>query len=93
MSDKQEVRVTILNQSFTLLTGGDPREVMELAQQVDDLMNAIAQRSPSLDSTRVAVMACLHLAEQLRSREADLDTKLREFSGLLESVLEQQPRP
>jgi cell division protein ZapA len=87
MSDKQEVRVTILNQSFTLLTAGDPREVVELAQQVDDLMHGIAGRSPNLDSTRVAVLACLHLAEQLRSRQADVDSKLREFSGLLDRAL------
>jgi cell division protein ZapA len=87
MSDKQEVRVTILNQSFTLLTAGDPAEVIELAQQVDDLMHGIAGRSPNLDSTRVAVLACLHLAEQLRSRQADVDSKLREFSGLLDRAL------
>jgi cell division protein ZapA len=89
MSDKQEVRVTVLNQSFTLLTAGDPREVIELAQQIDDLMHGIAARSPNLDSTRVAVLACLHLAEQLRSREANIDSKLREFSGLLDRALEQ----
>jgi cell division protein ZapA len=87
MSDKQEVRVTILNQTITLLTAGDPQEVMELAQQVDDLMHGIAGRSPNLDATRVAVLACLHLAEQLRSRQADVDSKLREFSGLLDRAL------
>jgi cell division protein ZapA len=89
MAGKQEVRVTVLNQSFTLLTAGDPKEVIELAQQVDDLMHGIAARSPNLDSTRVAVLACMHLAEQLRSREADIDSKLREFSGLLDRALEQ----
>jgi cell division protein ZapA len=89
MSDKQEVRVTVLNQSFTLLTAGDPQEVIELAQQIDDLMHGIAARSPNLDSTRVAVLACLHLAEQLRSREANIDSKLREFSGLLDRAIEQ----
>jgi cell division protein ZapA len=89
MSEKQEVRVTILNQGFTLLTAGDPREVIELAQQIDDLMHGIAARSPNLDSTRVAVLACLHVAEQLRSREADIDSKLKEFSGLLDRALEQ----
>jgi cell division protein ZapA len=88
MADKREVRVTILNQSFTLLTAGDPGEVVDLAQQVDDLMHGIAGRSPNLDSTRVAVLACLHLAEQLHTREADVDSKLREFSGLLEKALD-----
>jgi len=67
-TSRQQVKVTILNQSFTLLTSGDPREMIELANQVDELMNSIARRSPNLDSTRVAVFACLHLADQLRSR-------------------------
>ena len=86
--DKQQVKVTILNQSFTLLTAGDPAEMIELAQQVDDLMTSIARKSPNLDSTRVAVFACLHLADQLRSRHIQLDDKLREFTGLLEKAIE-----
>ena len=84
---KQTVRVTILNQSFTLVTTGDPREMMELASQVDDLMNAIARKSPNLDSTRVAVYACLQLASQLRAREESVESKAREFVGLLDNAL------
>ncbi len=56
---RKQVKVTILNQSFTLFTEGDPQEMIDLAGRVDDLMNAIARKSPNLDSTRVAVYACL----------------------------------
>jgi cell division protein ZapA (FtsZ GTPase activity inhibitor) len=87
-ADKKQVRVTILNQSFTLVTQGDPREMMDLADQVDELMNSIARRSPNLDSTRVAVFACLQLADRLRAQEASVKDKVREISGLLESALE-----
>jgi len=86
---KKQVRVTILNQSFTLLTLGDPREMEDLAQQVDDLMNSIARKSPNLDSTRVAVFAALHLADQLRNREATVQDKMREMTGILEQILGQ----
>ena len=93
--DKQPVRVTILNQSYTLLAPGDPKEVVQLAQSVDELMDSIAARQPNADSTRVAVLACLHLADRLHTLESDLATlkervgkKSEEFAALLEQALE-----
>ena len=93
--EKRPVRVTILSQSYTLLTAGDPREVEELARGVDDLMLSIAGKSPNADSTRIAVLACLHLADRLHSLEQDLsrlkervDRKSEEFAGLLEQAIE-----
>lgn len=82
--------MTILNQSFTLLTSGNPREMIELANQVDELMNSIARKSPNLDATRVAVFACLHLADQLRNRpeaSAIAEDKLIEFTRLLDQAI------
>jgi len=69
---KQPVRVTILNQSYTLLAQGDPREVEALADSINQLMLSIAARQPNADSTRLAVLACLHLADRLRTLESDL---------------------
>jgi len=93
--EKKQVRVTIMGQSITLVTGGDPAEMIELAQQVDELMTTIASRAQNLDSTRVAVLACLHLADRLRSVEGEfaglretVDQKAREFSGLLDEAID-----
>jgi cell division protein ZapA len=94
-SAKQPVRVTILSQSFTLLAKGDPREVEQLARSVDELMSSIANKAPNADSTRVAVLACLHLADRLNDLEKDLTTlrervgrKSEEFAALLEQAFE-----
>ena len=94
-TEKKQVRVTILGQPFTLLTGGDPAEMIELAHQVDELMAGIASRSQNLDSTRVAVLACLHLADRLRNVDGEfsglrerLEAKAREFSGLLDQAIQ-----
>jgi len=96
---KQQVRVSILNQAFTLVTKGDPQETIDLAQKVDELMSGIAARSQNLDTTRVAVLACLHLADQLQQTEEKLaslqqqvEVKARQFTGLLDSAL-QNPGP
>ena len=73
MDDKQTVQVNIFHQTYTLRAAGNEREVQELADSVDGLMNAIASRSASADSLRVAVLACLHLADRLRGIERELD--------------------
>jgi cell division protein ZapA len=93
--EKQPVRVTILSQSFTLLAKGDPREVELLAQSVDELMSSIAAKAPNADTTRVAVLACLHLADRLHDLEKDLAAlrervgrKSEEFAALLEQAFE-----
>ena len=94
MEDKQSVRVTILNQSYTL-AGDDPREIEELAESVDELLHSIAAKAPSADATRIAVLACLHLTDRLQTLERDLTSlkervgrKTEEFAGLLGRALE-----
>jgi cell division protein ZapA len=93
--EKQPVRVTILSRPYTLLTSGNPREVEEVAASVNELMLSIAAKAPNADSTRIAVLACLHLADKLRTLEHDLsqlkervDRKSVEFAGILEQLLE-----
>ena len=71
-STKQPVRVTILSRPYTLRTAGDPREVEALAASVDELMLNIASKAPNADSTHIAVLACLHLADRLREAENTL---------------------
>jgi cell division protein ZapA (FtsZ GTPase activity inhibitor) len=80
VEDKQAVQVTIFRQSYTLRAAGDEREVQELADSVDQLMNAIAARSSSADPLRVAVLASLHLADRLRTLEREL-SELKERIG------------
>jgi len=95
MDEKHPVRVTILNQPYTMVAGEDAREVEELAHSVDELLHSIAAKASTADSTRVAVLACLHLADRLHTLEQDLTNlrervgrKTEEFAGLLERALE-----
>jgi len=92
--EKQPVRVTILSRPYTLLASGDPREVEEVAASVDQLMLSIASKAPNADSTRIAVLACLHLADKLRSLEKEfqglkerVERKSLEFAGMLEQAM------
>jgi cell division protein ZapA len=93
--DRKSVQVTIFHQTYTLRVADNEREVQELADSVDQLMSAIAARSANADSLRVAVLACLHLADRLRALERDLnqlkqrvDSKSAQFRLLLDQVIE-----
>jgi cell division protein ZapA len=92
---RKTVRVTIYNQPYTLAETDEPGEVEALAQVVDELMTGIAQRAGNVDAHRVAVLACLHLADKLRSIETELSglkdrvgRKALEFSILLDKAIE-----
>jgi cell division protein ZapA len=94
MPNTEPVRVTIFNQTYTLVASDDASQIEELAQRVDDLMRGIAAKAGNVDATRTAVLACLHLADQLRGLERELnelkhrvDLKTREFSMLLDEAI------
>jgi cell division protein ZapA len=90
---KQIVRVSIFNQTYSVATFGDPQDTEDLAREVDELMATIARRAGNLDSTRTAVLACLHLADKLRTSERELEAlkesvenRTRNFAVLLDKV-------
>ena len=94
MSNTEAVRVTIFNQSYSLVATEESGQVEELAQMVDDLMTSISQRARNLDSQRIAVLACVHLADQLRGLQRDLDqlrsnvdAKAKHFTLLLDDAI------
>lgn len=96
MPDSEPVRVTIFNQSYSLVASEEPGRVEELAHRVDDLMSSIAARAGNIDATRAAVLAALHLADQLDGVEHQftelrqvVDHKAREFTELLEKAIGQ----
>ncbi len=89
------VRVTIFHQQYSVSASEDASEIEELAREVDELMVSIAQRAGNVDSTRIAVLASLHLADRLRDIERELTNlrarvgeKSRQFSLLLDKAIE-----
>jgi cell division protein ZapA len=94
-AERKTVRVTIFNQTYSLAATGEPGEVEALAQSVDELMTSIAQRAGNMDAQRISVLACLHLADRLRTIEHDLvslkdrvDEKSHQLSILLDQAID-----
>jgi cell division protein ZapA len=93
-TERKTVRVTIFNQPYTLAVSGETGEVEALAHSVDQLMTDIALRAGNVEGSRVAVLACLHLADRLRGVEQELSDfrsrvgeKSRRFSVLLDEAI------
>jgi len=99
MPSTEPVRVTIFNQTYSLVASSEePGRIENLAQRVDDLMSTIAARAGNVDSTRAAVLACLHLADELDSLErrlkalqGDVDDRARHFTILLDEAIGGRP--
>ena len=90
---RKTVRVTIFNQAYTLVATEESGAIEALPHSVDELMTDIAQRAGNVDGNRIAVLACLHLADRLRAIERELsdlkarvDQKSRQFSVLLDKA-------
>ncbi|HTB14563.1 MAG TPA: cell division protein ZapA [Bryobacteraceae bacterium] len=94
MAERKTVRVTIFNQTYSLAATDEEGEIESLAHSIDELMTSIATRAGNVDSNRVAVLACLHMADRLRSMERELtdlkervEKKSKQFSVLLDDVI------
>ncbi|HVO98516.1 MAG TPA: cell division protein ZapA [Bryobacteraceae bacterium] len=92
--ERKTVKVTIFNQTYTLAATEEAGEVEALAHAVDELMTSIAQRAGNVDHQRVAALACLHLADRVRSMEKELaelkdrvEEKSKQFSLLLDDAI------
>jgi cell division protein ZapA len=93
--ERKTVRVTIFNQTYSLAATSDPDDVETLAHAVDELMTGIAQQAGNIDAQRIAVLACLHMADRLRIIERELaslkvrvDEKSRQLSILLDQAID-----
>ena len=92
--ERKTVHVTIFNQPYTLAVSGETGEVEALAHSVDQLMTDIALKAGNVEGSRVAVLACLHLADRVRGLEHELadfrdkvGEKSRRFSVLLDEAI------
>ena len=79
----QGVRVQIYDQYYQLRSEADESYTRELAQSVDTTMRAIAEKTKTYDSLRLAVLAALHFADECerhRQRHERLNQRVAEKS-------------
>lgn len=94
--NRDAIRVEIYDQEYFMRGELDPEYIQKLAQFLDARMRSIAERTRTVDSLRVAVLAALNIADeyhQLKSKHEmiaqDVDRKVGKCSEVLDRVLEE----
>lgn len=80
MSQPEPVTVQIHGASYTIRGDGSPVDIDVLARHVDEIMRDVAQATGLTDSLKIAVMAALHIADDL--------FRLRREIGAIEGTTE-----
>jgi cell division protein ZapA len=70
----EPLKVNIFNQPYHLRTDGDGEYVRQLAQFVDERMQAISTHTSIVDYAKVAVLAALNIADELHRLRLDAET-------------------
>jgi cell division protein ZapA len=94
----QSIRVEIYNQTYSIRSDGDGEYIVRLADFVDRRMREIAQGTLTVDSLKVAILAALHIADELHRlknvhEQADqqLAARSAECAEMLDRLLKPAP--
>jgi cell division protein ZapA len=99
------IRVEIYNQTYNIRSDGDSEYVINLAEFVDRRMREISSGTLTVDSLKVAILAALHIADELHrlkrlheQADTQLASRSAECAEMLDRVLKsrnpaEQPAP
>lgn len=85
------VRVEIYNQTYTIRSDGDTEYIIQLAEFVDSRMREISSGTLTVDSLKVAILAALHVADELhrlKHLHEQADSQLAARSGECAEMLD-----
>ena len=87
------VRVEIFDQGYNL-RGTDADYILKLAEYVDSKMRAVAEQTHTVDSSRLAVLAALNIADEyhllkrkMESGGSESSNRTRQLLNALDEVL------
>lgn len=88
------IRVEIYNQTYNIRSDGNSEYVTQLAEFVDHRMREISSCTLTVDSLKVAILAALHIADELHrlknlheQTDAQLGSRSAECSEMLDRLL------
>lgn len=92
--EPQSIRVVIYDQVYFMRGDLNEEYIQRLAQYLDTKMRAIAERTRTVDTVRVAMLAALNVADeyhQLKARYEEVtqhvDQKLGQCTDALDEIL------
>ena len=93
------IRVEIYNQTYSIRSDGDTEYIIQLAEFVDGRMREISSGTLTVDSLKVAILAALHIADELHrlknlheQADSQLAARSAECSEMLDRLLKVRSR-
>ncbi|OFV94430.1 MAG: hypothetical protein A3F68_10445 [Acidobacteria bacterium RIFCSPLOWO2_12_FULL_54_10] len=90
-SKSPAIQVEIYDRPYTLRTDAGQDYTRNLAQAVDTVMRSIGEKTNTIDSLRLAVLAALHFAdecERMRKQYHDLESAVTEKTAAFHQALD-----
>jgi cell division protein ZapA len=88
------IRVEIYNQTYNIRSDGDSEYITQLAEFVDGRMREISSGTLTVDSLKVAILAALHIADELHrlkrlheQADSQLASRSAECAEMLDRLL------
>lgn len=88
------IRVEIYNQTYNIRSDGDSEYISQLAEFVDNRMREISSGTLTVDSLKVAILAALHIADELHrlrrlheQADSQLASRSAECAEMLDRLL------
>ena len=91
----QQLQVEIYGQQYTLKGEGDSEYINKLAAYVDEKMKEVTQKTPTVDSLKVAILAALNIADefhQIKDKDDNYLELVAEKTVALAEMLDQELR-
>jgi cell division protein ZapA len=92
--ETQGIRVVIYDQEYFMRGDLNQEYIQTLAQYLDAKMRSIAERTRTVDTLRVAILAALNVADEYHQLKAryeqvtqDMDQKVGECTEALDQIL------
>jgi cell division protein ZapA len=93
-ANNSSVRVEIFDQPYNL-RGSDPEYILKLAEYVDSKMRAVSEQTHTVDTSRLAVLAALNIADEYHlikrkndGGSTDYRQRAQHLADALDEVLE-----
>jgi cell division protein ZapA len=90
MVKRHSVRVTILNEEYSIRSDTPPEHTRAVAQYVDDAIRHVMNSGLVVESGRAAILAAMQIAGELfeaRESSAELTTSLESMSSEIRPLL------
>src|SRR5258705_10701961 len=90
-SSSPTIRVEIYNQTYNIRSDGDTEYIIQLAEFVDSRMREISSGTLTVDSLKVAILAALHIADELhrlKNMHEQADSQLASHSAECAEMLD-----